>query len=251
MNNGSTTGTATTSLASPAIVARGLTKRFGGVAAVSDLSFEIRPGVVTGFVGPNGAGKSTTLRMILGLVTPDEGSSAVLGMPYSSIPRPARTVGAVLETQAFHPLRTGRNHLRVLAAASRLPETRADEVLEAVDLTAAGTRKAGTYSLGMRQRLGLAGALLGDPAVLILDEPANGLDPQGIRWLRLFLRRFTDDGRAVLVSSHVLSEMQQLADDVVVIERGRLVRQAPVRELTHGGRSLEDVFFELTEEASR
>ncbi|HEU4526807.1 MAG TPA: ABC transporter ATP-binding protein [Actinomycetota bacterium] len=234
-------------LGSPAISVRGVTKRFGDVTAVEDLSFEVRPGVVTGFLGPNGAGKSTTLRILLGLVRPDEGSATVLGLPYASLPEPTRTVGAVLETQSFNPLRSGRNHLRVLTAASGIPSARADEVLELVGLTAAEGRRAGRYSLGMRQRLGLAAALLGDPQVLILDEPANGLDPQGIRWLRDFLRDFAAQGNAVLVSSHLLSEMDQLADEVVVISRGRLVKQAPVNELTSGSRTLEDAFFELTE----
>ena len=246
-----TIGTATEGrapLGSPAIAVRGVTKRFGDVAAVEDLGFEVRPGVVTGFLGPNGAGKSTTLRIVLGLVHPDEGSATVLGLPYASLPEPTRTVGAVLETQSFNPLRSGRNHLRVLATASGLPSARVDEVLELVGLSGAARRRAGKYSLGMRQRLGLAGALLGDPRVLILDEPANGLDPQGIRWLRDFLRGFAADGNAVLVSSHLLSEMAQLADEVIVINRGRLVKQAPVHELANGSRTLEDAFFELTEE---
>jgi ABC-2 type transport system ATP-binding protein len=234
-------------LGSPAIAVRGVTKRFGDVTAVESLGFEVRPGVVTGFLGPNGAGKSTTLRILLGLVRPDEGSAMVLGLPYASLSEPTRTVGAVLETQSFNPLRSGRNHLRVLAAASGVASSRVDEVLELVGLSAAARRRAGRYSLGMRQRLGLAGALLGDPRVLILDEPANGLDPQGIRWLRDFLRDFAARGNAVLVSSHLLSEMAQLADEVVVINRGRLVKQAPVRELTNGSRTLEDAFFELTE----
>jgi ABC-2 type transport system ATP-binding protein len=219
---------------SPAIVVREVTKRFGSVTAVEDLSFEVHPGVVTGFLGPNGAGKSTTLRIVLGLVDPTEGSATVLGMPYRSLPEPARTAGAVLETQSFNPLRSGRNHLRSLASASGISDERADDVLELVGLGPAGRRKAGTYSLGMRQRLGLAGALLGDPRVLILDEPANGLDPHGIRWLRDLLRRFAAEGRAVLVSSHVLAEMAQLADEAIVINRGRLVRQGLVPELTKG-----------------
>ena len=217
-------------------MARGLTKRFGAVTAVEDLSFEVRPGRVTGFLGPNGAGKSTTMRMVLGLVHPTAGSATVLGLPYASLDRPATAVGAVLEVQSFHPLRTGRNHLRVLAAASGVPDARVDEVLEIVDLEGAADRKAGGYSLGMRQRLALAAALLGDPRVLVLDEPANGLDPQGIRWLREFLRSFAGRGNAVLVSSHLLSEMAQMADDVIVIDRGRLVRQGSIAELT-GGRS--------------
>jgi ABC-2 type transport system ATP-binding protein len=227
------TGTAR-SIGSPAIAARGLTKRFGRVHAVDDLSFEVRPGRVTGFLGPNGAGKSTTMRMVLGLVRPTAGSAAVLGLPYASLERPATAVGAVLEVQSFHPQRTGRNHLRVLAAASGVPDTRVDEVLALVDLTDAADRRAGGYSLGMRQRLGLAGALLGDPRVLILDEPANGLDPQGIRWLREFLREFAANGNAVLVSSHLLSEMAQMADEVIVIDRGRLVRQGSLADLTAG-----------------
>ncbi len=225
-------------LGSPAISVRGVTKRFGSVTAVDDLSLEVRPGVVTGFLGPNGAGKSTTLRIVLGLVTPTEGSATVLGMPYRSLPAPARTVGAVLETQSFNPLRSGRNHLRVLASASGIPQGRVDEVLELVGLSAASRRNAGTYSLGMRQRLGLGAALLGDPRILILDEPANGLDPQGIRWLRDLLRDFAARGNAVLVSSHVLAEMAQLADEAIVISRGRLVRQAPIHELTSGSRRL-------------
>ena len=220
---------------SPAIIARGLTKRFGDVTAVHDLSFEVRPGMVTGFLGPNGAGKSTTLRMLLGLVRPTDGAATILGMPYGSLDRPIRVVGAVLETASFHPLRRGGDHLRVLAATSRIHSARIDEVLEQVGLTGAAGRKIGKYSLGMRQRLGLAGALLGDPRVLILDEPANGLDPQGIRWLREFLRGFASGGNAVLVSSHLLSEMAQMADDVIVIHRGRLIRQGTVDELTDGG----------------
>ena len=201
--------------------------------------------MVTGFLGPNGAGKSTTLRIVLGLVAPTEGSATVLGMPYGSLPEPARTVGAVLETQSFNPLRSGRNHLRALASASAIPQRRADEVLEQVGLAAAGRRNAGTYSLGMRQRLALGAALLGDPRILILDEPANGLDPQGIRWLRDLLRGFAAEGNAVLVSSHVLTEMAQLADEAIVISRGRLVRQAPVAELTSGSSKIRVVTPEV------
>ena len=232
-------------LGSPPISVRGVTKRFGKVTAVDDLSFEVHPGVVTGFLGPNGAGKSTTLRIVLGLVAPTEGSATVLGMPYRSLPAPTKTVGAVLETQSFNPLRSGRNHLRVLASASGIPQGRVDDVLEQVGLAAAARRHAGTYSLGMRQRLGLAAALLGDPRILILDEPANGLDPQGIRWLRDLLRGFARDGNAILVSSHVLTEMAQLADEVIVINRGRLVRQASVAELTHGSRQLRVITSEV------
>ena len=226
------------SIGSPAIAARGLTKRFGRVQAVDDLSFEVRPGRVTGFLGPNGAGKSTTMRMVLGLVRPTAGSATVLGLPYASIERPATAVGAVLEVQSFHPQRTARNHLRVLAAASGVPDARVDEVLALVDLMDAADRRAGGYSLGMRQRLGLAGALLGDPRVLILDEPANGLDPQGIRWLREFLLEFAANGNAVLVSSHLLSEMAQMADEVIVVDHGRLVRQGSLADLTAGHASV-------------
>jgi ABC-2 type transport system ATP-binding protein len=231
----------------PAIAVRGITKRFGPVTAVDGLSFEVHPGRVTGFLGPNGAGKTTTLRIVLGFAEPTEGTATVLGFPYRSLHRPSRSVGAVLEAQSFDPRRTGRNHLRVLGAASGLPDERVDEVLALVDLDRAARRKAGAYSLGMRQRLALAGALLGDPSVLILDEPANGLDPQGIRWLRRFLQAFADDGKAVLVSSHLLAEMAQLADEAVVINRGRLVRQGAIAELTNG-RTLEDAFLELTGE---
>ena len=225
-------------LGSPAISVRGVTKRFGSVTAVRDLSLEVHPGVVTGFLGPNGAGKSTTLRIVLGLVAPTEGTATVLGMPYRSLREPTKTVGAVLETQSFNPLRSGRNHLRVLASASGIPLRRVDEILELVGLEAAARRNAGTYSLGMRQRLALGAALLGDPRILILDEPANGLDPQGIRWLRDLLRGFAADGNAVLVSSHVLTEMGQLADEAIVISRGRLVRQAPLSQLTSDSREL-------------
>jgi ABC-2 type transport system ATP-binding protein len=220
---------------SPAIVVRGLTKRFGDVTAVQELSFEVRPGRVTGFLGPNGAGKSTTLRMLLGLVHPTAGDATILGMPYTSLDRPTRTVGAVLETQGFHPARSGRNHLRAIAAAAGLPEGRVEVVLDHVGLASAAGRKIGKYSLGMRQRLGLASALLGDPTLLVLDEPANGLDPHGIRWLREFLRGFASRGNAVLVSSHLLAEVAQMVDDVIVIHRGRLVRQGSVDDLTSCG----------------
>jgi ABC-2 type transport system ATP-binding protein len=222
----------------PAIEVRGLTKRFGSVTAVQDVSFAVRPGVVTGFLGPNGAGKSTTLRMILGLVAPSQGSAAVLGVPYAALPAPARAVGAVLETQSFNPQRSGRNHLAAVAAAAGIERHRVDEVLEQVGMTGSARRAAGTYSLGMRQRLALAAALLGDPRVLVLDEPANGLDPQGIRWLRDLVRGFAERGRAVLVSSHALAEMAQLADEAIVINGGRLVRQASLDALTSSSRSV-------------
>ena len=212
----------------------GLTKTFGSVRAVDDLSFTVEPGQVTGFLGPNGAGKTTTLRMALGLVTPDRGTATFNGTPYAALPEPLRQVGAVLET-AFHPARSGRNHLRVYCRAAGLPVDRADVVLDQVGLGPAGRRKAGGYSLGMRQRLGLATALLGDPGVLVLDEPANGLDPEGIQWLRGFLRHLAhEEGRTVLVSSHLLAEVEQTADRVVIVGAGRLVRQGSLADLRGG-----------------
>lgn len=214
-----------------AIEVRGLSKSFGNVVAVDDLTFEIPMGKVTGFLGPNGAGKSTTLRMVLGLVRPDSGNARVLGRDYRSLDDPARTVGALLDPDQFHPARTGRNHLRVLATAAGISSGRVDEVLEQVDLSGAAGRKVGGYSLGMKQRLGLAAALLGDPAILVLDEPANGLDPAGMRWLRGALRGFAGEGRAVFVSSHLLAQMTDIADDVVVINQGRLVTHASIGEL--------------------
>jgi ABC-2 type transport system ATP-binding protein len=238
-------------IGSPAITVRGVTKRFGDATAVDNLSFEVRPGIVTGFIGPNGAGKSTTLRIVLGLVAPTGGTATVLGVPYRSLSEPARTVGAVLETQSFNPLHSGRSHLRVIADAAGIDRHRVEDVLGHVGLAAVARRRAGKYSLGMRQRLALGAALLGDPRVLILDEPANGLDPSGIRWLRDLLRGRAARGDAVLVSSHVLSEMAQLVDEAIVINHGRLVRQAPIRELTNGASSLEDAFFQLTEEGTR
>jgi ABC-2 type transport system ATP-binding protein len=210
---------------------RDLTKTFGSVTAVDSLSFTVEPGQVTGFLGPNGAGKTTTLRMALGLITPDRGTTTIGGTPYAALPQPTRQVGAVLET-AFHPGRTGRDHLRVYCRAAGLPTSRADEVLAQVGLAPAGKRKAGNYSLGMRQRLGLATALLGDPQVLVLDEPANGLDPEGIQWLRGFLRHLAhDQGRTVLISSHLLAEVEQTADRVVIVGAGKLVREGTLDEL--------------------
>ena len=208
-----------------------LTKRYGSVLAVDDLSFVARPGVVTGFLGPNGAGKSTTLRVILGLVHPSSGGARVLERPYAALERPVRQVGAVLEALDAHPGRSGRNHLRVLAAATGIPRARVDEVLELVELTGAAGRRVKGYSLGMRQRLGLAAGLLGDPEVLVLDEPANGLDPQGIRWLRDLLRMLAAEGRTVLISSHVLAEVAQTVDEVVIIHRGKLVQQAAMEDV--------------------
>jgi len=211
---------------------RELTKRYGSTTAVDGLSFTIRRGAITGFLGPNGAGKSTTLRALLGLVHPTAGDARVEGAPYEKLHDPLGTVGAVLESESFHPGRSGRNHLRVQAAAAGLPAERVDEVLATVELTDAARRRVGGYSLGMRQRLSVAGALLGKPRLLVLDEPANGLDPEGIRWLRTFLRAFAADGGTVLISSHVLPEVAQIVDEVVIIHRGRLVAQEPLEALT-------------------
>jgi ABC-2 type transport system ATP-binding protein len=211
-----------------------LSKRFGKTQAVAGLSFRVEPGTITGFLGPNGAGKSTTLRSVLGLVHPDSGSAVVLGVPYRQLDRPLHRVGAVLEASEVHPGRTGRNHLRVLATAAGLPLSRVDEVLALVELKAGGKRRVKGYSLGMRQRLGLAAAMLGDPEVLVLDEPANGLDPAGIRWLRDLLRALAAEGRTILVSSHVLAEVGQTVDRVVIIHRGRLIQQASIAEVLAG-----------------
>ena len=211
-----------------------LSKRFGKTQAVADLSFRAESGTVTGFLGPNGAGKSTTLRAILGLVHPDGGRTTVLGVPYRDLDRPLQRVGAVLEASEVHPGRSGRNHLRVLAEAAGLAPSRVEEVLALVELSGSAKRRVKGYSLGMRQRLGLAAALLGDPEVLVLDEPANGLDPAGIRWLRDFLRSLAAEGRTILVSSHVLAEVAQTVDRVVIIHRGRLVQQASMSEVVAG-----------------
>ena len=214
-----------------AIEVAGLTKHFGPVKAVDVLSFTVDEGRVTGFLVPNGAGKTTTLRMLLGLVNPTSGTATVHGQPFTTLNDPVHTVGAVLDGGMLHPGRSGRNHLRTLAKAAGIGNQRVEELLELVALSDAAHRRAGGYSLGMRQRLGLAAALIGDPKVLVLDEPANGLDPQGIRWLRDFLRRLAGEGRAVLISSHQLAELGQTADDVVVIAKGRSVAQAPLQEI--------------------
>ena len=214
-----------------AVEVRGLSKRFGATLAVDDLSFSVEAGRIVGFLGPNGAGKTTTLRALLGLVRPTAGTATIEGRSYADLQRPAATVGAVLDGGMLHPGRRGRDHLRALALASGVAGDRVERVLELVGMQGAAQRRAGGYSLGMRQRLGLAAALLGDPQVLVLDEPANGLDPQGIRWLRDFLRSLASEGRAVLVSSHVLAEVAQTADEVVVIHRGRSVVQATLSEL--------------------
>ena len=212
----------------------GLTKRFGTVLALDDLSFSVRPGVVTGFLGPNGAGKTTTLRCLLGLVSPTAGTVTIDGRAYRDIHDPLRTVGAALEAASFHPGRSARAHLEVMALAGGLPTARVGEVLTLVGMTEFADWRVGGYSLGMRQRLALAQALLGDPPVRVLDEPANGLDPAGIAWLRNFLRALAGEGRTVVISSHVLSEVQQTVDDVVVIARGRLVRQGALADLEGG-----------------
>ncbi|MEX2106049.1 MAG: ATP-binding cassette domain-containing protein [Solirubrobacterales bacterium] len=213
---------------------RNLTKRYGRTVAVDDLSFEVHAGRVTGFLGPNGAGKTTTMRALLGLLRPSAGEALVEGSPPAQMTDPLRTIGAALEATAFHPGRSGRGHLRTLAAAARIPRFRVEEVLELVELSGAANRRVRGYSLGMRQRLALAAALLGDPRTLILDEPANGLDPQGMRWLRDLLRAQAAEGRTVLVSSHVLSEVAQTADELIVIRNGKLVSQTSLAEFTAG-----------------
>ncbi|MEZ5114840.1 MAG: ATP-binding cassette domain-containing protein [Candidatus Nanopelagicales bacterium] len=217
---------------------RGLTKVFGrgagAVHAVEDLSFTVEPGRVTGFLGPNGAGKTTTLRCLLGLVTPTAGTATIGGHAYRDLEDPEKQVGSALEASGFHPGRTARDHLRILAAAADLPDARADAALDQVGLADSARRRVGGFSLGMRQRLALASALLGDPAVLVLDEPANGLDPEGIAWLRGFLRYLAGDGRTVLVSSHALAEVEQTVDDVVIVARGRLVATGSLAEITAG-----------------
>jgi ABC-2 type transport system ATP-binding protein len=226
---------------------RALTKRYGDVAAVDDITFSLEAGTVTGMLGPNGAGKTTTLRLLLGLAEPTFGQALVFGRRYRDLPDPVRRVGAVLESTDFHPSRSGRDHLRTLALAADLPLSRVEEVLELVELGGAAKRRVRTYSLGMRQRLGLAAALLGDPELLILDEPANGLDPVGVRWLRNFLQTYAGQGRAVLLSSHLLAEVALTVDQVLIINHGRLLARGGITELTRDGRSLEDVYVELTE----
>lgn len=216
----------------PVLSAVQLTKRFGDITAVRDLSFDLEAGSVTGFLGPNGAGKTTTMRMLLGLAAPTHGRALVFGRAFADLERPASRVGAVLEAADLHPGRTGRDHLRVLAPVAHVPPSRVEEVLALVDLEGAAGRRVKGYSLGMRQRLSLAAALLGDPELLILDEPANGLDPEGMRWLRDFLRAFAAQGKTVFISSHVLAEVAQTVDRVVIINQGRLVVESPLDELT-------------------
>jgi ABC-2 type transport system ATP-binding protein len=210
---------------------RNITKTFGQVTAVNDLSFTVEPGRVTGFLGPNGAGKTTTLRMLLGLVTPTSGSATFDGLRYHDLSHPLATVGAALEAASFHPGRTARAHLGIYAATAGLPRANVAEVLDKVGLAEHAHQRVGGFSLGMRQRLGLAFTLLGNPGALVLDEPINGLDPEGIRWMRLFLREMAAEGRTVLVSSHLLSEVQQSVDDVIIIARGELVHRGPLSSL--------------------
>jgi len=229
------------------IEARGLVKHYGSTTAVDHLSFDVQPGTVTGFLGPNGAGKSTTMRMILGLDRPDAGTARVNGKSYHELRWPLREVGALLEAKAFHPGRSARAHLTALAVSNDLPRQRVDEVLEITGMGPAANRRAGKFSLGMAQRLGIAAALLGDPAVLLLDEPVNGLDPEGIRWIRGLLKNLAAHGRTVLISSHLISEVAQTADQLIVIGRGRLLAQTTVAELSARSTSLEEAFFQLTE----
>jgi ABC-2 type transport system ATP-binding protein len=233
-------------LSQPVLSARNLTKRYGDVVAVDALTFALEAGTITGFLGPNGAGKTTTLRLLLGLAQPTAGEALIFGRRYDELENPVRRVGAVLESGDFDPGRSGRNHLRALALATDIPFDRVEELLALVELQAAADRRVRTYSLGMRQRLGLASALLGDPELLVLDEPTNGLDPAGVHWLRGFLRQFADSGRTVLLSSHVLAEVAQTVDAVVIIDRGRLAATVALDELDDGARSLEDLYLELT-----
>ncbi len=228
------------------IEVRDLTKRYGSTLAVDALSFDLRPGTVTGFLGPNGSGKSTTMRMMLGLDMPDAGQALIGGSRYRDLRWPLREVGALLEAKAFHPGRTARDHLAALAASNAIARRRVDEVLDIVGLTDAARRRAGNFSLGMAQRLGIAAALLGDPEVLLLDEPVNGLDPAGIHWIRDLLKSLAAEGRVVFVSSHLISEMALMAERLVVIGRGRLLADTSVAELSAGAATLEDAFLELT-----
>jgi ABC-2 type transport system ATP-binding protein len=224
-----------------------LTKRYGPIVAVDDFTVTLAPGKVTGFLGPNGAGKSTTLRMLVGLTTPTGGTVTIDGLPYAQLAHPSRAIGAVTDCAVFHPRRSGRDALRVLCALGGIPLRRADEVIDLVDLTPAGARNVGGYSMGMRQRLALAAALLGDPETLVLDEPATGLDPAGVLWLRTLLRGLAEQGRTVLVSSHLLAEAAQTVDEIIVINRGRLIVHGPMTGLIGDSHatSLEDLFFHL------
>ena len=234
------------------ITAHSLTKRYGATTAVDDLTFGVRSGAVTGFLGPNGSGKSTTMRMIMGLDNPSSGSALIGGKRYSELAWPLRDVGALLDAKAFHPARSGRGHLNWLALTNDIPLRRVDEVLDMVGMASAADRKAGKYSLGMAQRLGIAAAMLGDPGVLLFDEPVNGLDPEGIRWVRHFLRDLAAEGRTVFVSSHLISEMAQTADELVVIGRGRLIAETTVSDFVarSGGGSVRVVTPMVTQFAT-
>jgi ABC-2 type transport system ATP-binding protein len=230
------------------IAVEALTKRYGSVTAVDDLTFQLAPGRITGFLGPNGAGKSTTIRVLLGLARPTSGRARINGRPYAELRDPLRQVGALLDPNVFHPGRSGRMALRIAARPARIPHQRVEEVLDLTELASAAHRRVGGYSLGMRQRLALAAALLGDPQILILDEPASGLDPEGVHWLRGLLRRFADEGRTIFVSSHLLAELAQTADDVVIINQGRLAAAGPMAGLLErtNASSLEDLFLGVT-----
>ena len=228
------------------IEVRGLTKRYGRVLAVDALSFDVRPGVVTGFLGPNGSGKSTTMRLMLGLDAPGRGAVRIAGRRYRELGWPLREVGALLETRAFHPGRSARAHLAALAASNAIPFRRVDEVLGLVGLESAAGRRAGKFSLGMAQRLGIAAALLGEPRVLLLDEPVNGLDPEGIRWIRDLMKSLAAEGRMMFVSSHLINEMAVTADRLIVIGAGRLLADTTVAEMSARSASLEDAFLKLT-----
>ena len=228
------------------VAARGLTKTFGRVTAVRDMTFTAPAGTITGFLGPNGSGKTTTLRMTLGLIRPTGGQALIGGVPYTSLPRPRRQVGALLEATGFHPGRRARDHLRVLAAAERIPDRRVNEVLGQVGLAGAGDRRVRGFSLGMRQRLGIAAALLGDPEVLLLDEPANGLDPAGIAWLRGLLRGLAAEGRTIVLASHLLSEITQTVDHVLIVSAGQLRFAGPLRDIGETNEALESAFLNLT-----
>jgi ABC-2 type transport system ATP-binding protein len=228
------------------IEVRDLSKRYGATVAVDGLSFDVLPGAVTGFLGPNGSGKSTTMRMIMGLDRPDRGTATINGKRYRELWWPLREVGALLEARTFHPGRSAESHLTALAAANDIPRSRVGEVLAAVGLANVARKRAGGFSLGMAQRFGIAAALLGDPGVLLLDEPVNGLDPEGVRWIRDLMKSLAAEGRTVLLSSHLISEMALTADHLIVIGQGRLLADSTVAELTAGGRSLEEAFFALT-----
>jgi len=228
------------------IEAHGLTKRYGQITAVDHLTFDVRPGLVTGFLGPNGSGKSTTMRLILSLDAPDHGAVTIKGRRYHDLPFPLREVGALLEAKAFHPSRSARAHLQALAASNAIPASRVDQTLQLVGLTTAANRKAGQLSLGMAQRLGIAAALLGDPPVLIFDEPVNGLDPEGIRWIRNLMKSLAAEGRTVFISSHLIAEMALTAERLIIVGAGRLLADTTVAEFSAASESLEDAFLALT-----